>query len=71
MENLYSHIEKETKQKGDTCWGLFSGCTSWTTHEKQAPTRENGRLESVMVGTNYKTNQKALELMLDYCGVSL
>jgi hypothetical protein len=59
MESLYSHIEKEMNQKGDNLFGLFSGVTSWTTHEKSAPNRENGRLESLMVGTNNKTNLDA------------
>ena len=59
MESLYSHIEKEMNQKGDNLFGLFSGVTSWTTHEKSAPKRENGRLESLMIGTNNRTNNDA------------
>lgn len=61
MEMLYNHIEKEMNQKGNNVWGLHSGVTSWTTHDKSAPRRENGRLESIMTGTNYATNQKSLE----------
>lgn len=61
METLYAHIEKETAQKGMNAWGLHSGVTSWTTHEKQAPKRDNGRIESIMTGTNYKTNLDSLE----------
>lgn len=61
MNALYDHINKEMNQKGDNLWGLHSGVTSWTTHEKSAPKRDNGRLESLLVGTNYKTNQKSLE----------
>lgn len=61
MNTLYDHITKEMNQKGNNVWGLHSGVTSWTTHEKSAPRRENGRLESLMVGTNYKTNQASLE----------
>ena len=61
MNTLYDHIIKEMNQKGDNVWGLHSGVTSWTTHEKSAPRRENGRLESLMVGTNYRTNQTSLE----------
>lgn len=53
--------------KGENLWGLFSGVTRWTTHTKQAPKRDNGRLESIMCGTNYKFNQKAF----DYCLKSL
>jgi hypothetical protein len=61
MNTLYDHITKEMNQKGNNVWGLHSGVTSWTTHEKSAPRRENGRLESLMVGTNYRTNQASLE----------
>lgn len=60
MASLYNHIEKETNQKGWNAFGLFSGVTSWTTHEKKAPNRENGRIESLTQGSNYKTNQTAL-----------
>lgn len=61
MDMLYKHINKEMEQKGNTLWGLHSGVTSWTTHDKSAPRAENGRLQSSMVGTNSKTNQKSLE----------
>jgi len=61
MESLYEHVAKEMKQKGNTLWGLHSGVTSWTTHDKSAPRRDNGRLESILQGTNYRTNQKSLD----------
>jgi hypothetical protein len=69
METLYGHIKKETNQKGDNLFGLFSGVTSWTTHEKSAPRRENGREESMMTGTNYKTNEQGLQFALDKLGL--
>ena len=69
METLYSHIEKETNQKGQNMFGLFSGVTSWTTHEKSAPRRENGREESMMTGTNYRTNEQGLEFALNKLGL--
>lgn len=69
METLYNHIEKETNQKGMNMFGLFSGVTSWTTHEKSAPRRENGREESIMCGTNYKTNNDAFEFAMDKLGL--
>ena len=65
MEALYNHIEKETNQKGQNLFGLFSGVTSWTTHETSAPRRENGREESLMLGTNYRTNQEAFKFTMD------
>jgi len=61
METLYEMIRVEVAQKGKNVWGLHSGVTRWTTHEKSAPRRENGRIESSMLSTNYKTNQKSLE----------
>lgn len=63
MNALYNHIEKEMNQKGNNLWGLHSGVTSWTTHEKSAPRRDNGRIESIMTGTNYRTNQSSLEFV--------
>lgn len=69
MESLYNHIEKETNQKGLNLFGLFSGVTSWTTHEKSAPRRENGREESIMTGTNYRTNEQGLEFALNKLGL--
>jgi len=61
METLYDMIRVEVAQKGKNVWGLHSGVTRWTTHEKSAPRRENGRIESAMLSTNYKTNQKSLD----------
>jgi hypothetical protein len=69
METLYDHITKETNQKGMNLFGLFSGVTSWTTHEKSAPRRENGREESIMTGTNYRTNEQGLEFALNKLGL--
>jgi hypothetical protein len=69
METLYGHIKKETNQKGDNLFGLFSGVTSWTTHEKSAPRRENGREESMMTGTNYRTNDQGLQFTLNKLGL--
>lgn len=63
MDSLYNHIEKETNQKGQNLFGLFSGVTSWTTHEKSVPTRENGRIESIATGTNYNTNRDAFKFI--------
>jgi hypothetical protein len=61
METLYDMIRVEVAQKGKNVWGLHSGVTRWTTHEKSAPRRDNGRIESAMIGTNSKTNMKSLE----------
>ena len=61
MDSLYSHIDKETEQKGMNLWGLHSGITSWTTHERKAPKRDNGKWEDLLVGTSYKKNQASYE----------
>lgn len=61
MESLYDNIEHQMNDKGENLWGLHSGVTRWTTHDKSAPTRVNGRIESILLGTNYKVNQKSLE----------
>ncbi|MES2515944.1 MAG: DUF932 domain-containing protein [Bacteroidota bacterium] len=71
MESLYNAIETEMNQKGDNLWGLHSGVTRWTTHDKSAPKRENGRIESLSVGTNYRTNQESLAFALDYAGIKI
>jgi hypothetical protein len=69
MESLYDMIRIEMAQKGKNAWGLHSGVTRWTTHEKSAPRRENGRVESMMLGTNYKTNHKSLDFVSELVGV--
>ena len=66
IESVYSHIDKEVNQKGRNLWGLHSGITSWTTHDKSAPKRNNGRIESSAVGTNSKTNLKSLEFVSEF-----
>lgn len=66
MDELYTNIGIETAEKGQNLWGVFSGVTRWTTHTKSAPRRENGRIESVMVGTNYGVNEKAFTFALEH-----
>ena len=67
MDGLYKHIEKETVDKGWNLWGLHSGITSWTTHECKGPKRkeENGRIESLLIGTSYKANMQSFKFMKD------
>ncbi len=64
MESLYSHIAKEMKEKGNTLWGLHSGVTSWTTHDRKGPKRYNGQIESLLVGTSYKKNMTSFKFAL-------
>ena len=65
MEKVYEMIRVEMAQKGRNVWGLHSGVTRWTTHDKVAPKRSNGRIESAMIGTNYITNQKSLAFAME------
>lgn len=69
METLYANIEHQMNEKGANLWGLHSGVTRWTTHEKSAPRRENGRFESLATGTNYRTNQDSLEFTMSKLGL--
>lgn len=64
MDSLYSHIEKETAEKGMNLWGLHSGVTSWTTHDRKGPKRDNGKWEDMLVGTSYKKNQLGFNFAL-------
>lgn len=61
LDKLYAHIDREMRDKGDNIWGLHSGVTSYTTHEISTPKRENARIESVLIGSAYKMNQKSLK----------
>ena len=61
LTELYNAIHDEFESKGENLWGLFNGITYWTNHVKKHPKRENGKLESLVIGTAQKTNQKALD----------
>lgn len=67
--NIYGEMDGDSENgdqaKGENFWGLLSGVTRWTTHHKAAPRRANGRLEGIMLGTNYKANQTALNFILE------
>jgi hypothetical protein len=69
MDSLYKNIDTEINGKGLNLWGLHSGVTRWTTHEKGAPKRDNGRIESAMVSTNYNTNILSLEFATANAGL--
>jgi len=58
LDGLKRHIAKEMNQKGHNLWGLHSGVTSWTTHEKSK--KDMG---AKLVGTSYKYNQKSIQFM--------
>jgi hypothetical protein len=69
MDKLYAHIEKEMAQKGQNVWGLHSGITSFTTHEMSTPKRDNGRIESTLIGNAYNMNQKSLNFAMGKSGL--
>jgi hypothetical protein len=66
MEQLYFELDDQMNDKGDNLWGLHSGVTKWTTYSKQAPKRDNGRVESQLSGTNYRVNQDSLKFCINY-----
>jgi hypothetical protein len=63
MDNLYRNIDIETADKGLNLWGLHSGVTRFTTHDLKTPKRENGKIESGLIGTAYKQNQNSLKFV--------
>lgn len=71
MEGLYTSIEKEVKDKGLNLWGLHSGVTRWTTHDRKGPKRLNGQEESLILGTGYKKNLASLRFVSGIAKVEL
>lgn len=69
MNALYDCIDGEINDKGLNLWGLHSGVTKFTTHVSSAPKRENGKLETIMLGTGYKMNQDSLKFVARESGV--
>jgi phage/plasmid-like protein (TIGR03299 family) len=63
MEGLEMSINKEMKEKGDTLWGLFNGITYYANHVKSHPKRDNGQLESILVGTGNQMMTKAQHII--------
>ena len=64
MNDLYACIESEMAEKGKNLWGLHSGVTYFTTHKNSAPKRENGRMESLMLGGGYNLNIKSFNFAM-------
>ena len=61
MNAMYANIEIEMNSKGSNLWGLHSGITRYTTHEKSAPKRDNGKIENIAFGSAMLMNNKSLE----------
>jgi len=70
MEGLYENITRELASKGNNLWGLHSGVTRWTTHDRKVPDRDNSRTELQFIGSLYKDNQKSFEFCLDKADIA-
>lgn len=68
LEGLEMSIAREMKEKGETLWGLFNGVTYYANHVKSHPKRDNGQLESVLVGTGHQMMNNSIKLITDIAG---
>ena len=55
-------LEAELQSHGNTLWGLFNAVTWKTNHQD---VKENRSLENVMVGSGYKKNLNAYNIIVD------
>lgn len=69
MNELYAQIEIEVADKGLNAWGLHSGVTRFTTHSQSVPKRDNGRSESLMLGSAYKLNMLSMNYVKKRAGI--
>lgn len=67
MNELYTHIAKEMAQKGNNVFGVWNGLTSFNTHKKQTFKRDDGKINALTFGENYKMNQKGLDYLMKHC----
>ncbi len=65
-QSLLENIKYEMSYKGETLWGLMSGVTRYTTHTQSAPKRENGRIESKLVGQAQVMDAVAFDFLDNY-----
>jgi hypothetical protein len=61
LDTIYGNIGHQISDKGKNLWGLHSGFTRWSTHDRNAPKRDNGRVESLMLSGNYTINDKSFK----------
>lgn len=64
MDAIYTAIDTEINQVGLNAWALLGGVTRYTTHHQSAPNRENGKIESLLLGGGSKLNIKAEEFLI-------
>ena len=63
MNSLYDAIKFECDIVGQNLWGIFNGLTRFTTHEEKIYKDENGKMQSMMLGTNYTKALKGFEFI--------
>ena len=64
---LLNSISQETKQKGQTLWGLLSGVTHYTTHVMgSSKTNADDRNESTYIGAAFKVNNDTFKTIATY-----
>lgn len=66
IEGLEMAINKEMKEKGETMWGLFNGVTYYANHIKSHPKRDNGAMESILIGTGAQMMSKASSIITSW-----
>ena len=64
--DLESCIVSEVNRIGSTKWGVFNGVTRYTTHGKSVPKRDNGREESILIGSGKAMSEKAFNFIKNY-----
>ncbi len=65
-DDLHASITMEMQRIGGNKWGLFNGVTRFTTHSKSVPKRDNGREESLLLGSGQAMNEKAFNFIKNY-----
>ena len=63
VNTLDKAIKTEIAHSGENLWSLFNGVTRYTTYGMKAPTRENGRIESLIIGKGYERAISGFEML--------
>ena len=66
INDMSTCINAEMSRISHTKWGVFNGITKYTTHQKSAPMRQNGKQESILTGSCGKMNEKAFNFLKAY-----
>ena len=66
IHDITTCIDAEMSRISHTKWGVFNGVTKYTTHQKSAPIRQNGKQESILTGSCNKMNEKAFNFIKAY-----